>query len=83
MEFITRLGEMVTMDDGSSYQVFQQIEFNSKPYVLLREVPKTEEEKLDFEKYKFRYAEEVLQNDDLYLIPVNDKNLISKLNDIK
>lgn len=83
MQFITRLGEVVMLENGKSYQVFEQKEYNSKAYVTLREVPEAEEDLLNFEKYKFKFAEEVIQNNDFYLVPVDDKELVAKLSKLK
>lgn len=83
MEFVTRPGEIVSLEDGKLYQIFQQVEYDSRAYVVLRIVPETAEDTYNFEKNKFMYAEEVIQDDNFYLVPVDDKELIEKLSTLK
>ena len=83
MQFVTKVGEVVVLENGVAYQIFEQKEYNSRGYVAIREVPKSEEDLLNFDKYKFKFAEEVVNDENFYLALVTDKALVKELSKLK
>lgn len=82
MEFISRPGELVVLSNGETYQVYEQIEYGDEAYIALRQVPNTESDNFDFQKYPIEFAKEIVSEGSYLLKAIKDKTIIKELSSL-
>jgi len=80
MDFVTKVGDIVLLDNETAYQVLAQKEFNGQGYLFISKVHTDIENVFASEKDEFEIVQEVIDEDDeFFLATVEDKTVIEEI----
>ena len=80
MDFVTRLGDVVLLENETAYQVLAQKEFNGEGYLFISKVHENIEDIFDSNKNEFAVVQEVVDEDDeFFLSVIEDETIINEI----
>ena len=78
MEFVSHIGDVVLLQNDEKYLVISQFEYENDPYVLIFKVQDFSEDEQNIE-VEYKFATELVRDNNYSLALVEDKNTISNL----
>lgn len=82
MGFVSKIGDILMLDEGKNYYVINQVEYNNVSYLIVAEVGVDLDMIINMEKNAIVVKEVVDDNDDYFLTIVEDKALSKKIMDL-
>lgn len=79
MKFVTKVGDILNLDNGEHFQVVKCFEYENQAYLFIMSIPEEFEDIFDNSKKTFQIVREVVTDNSAYLEEIKDKELLKKL----
>lgn len=79
MEFVSKVNDILMLEDEKSYFVKKQVVFNNENYLLLQEVPDRLQDIYPETAKPIEFVKEVVENEELFLETVESTELKKQL----
>lgn len=80
MEFVTKVGDILHLDNNEAFQVAKQFEFEGEPYLCIISIPEDIDDAFDMSKRYVQIVREVVdESDEFFVEEIEDKELLAKL----
>ena len=82
MEFVSKVGDLLVMEDNENYIVNEIVEVDGQGYLVLESADINLVDEFDGKRRKTVVVQEMVADDELYLEGVTDAKLLKKIEDI-
>ena len=83
MDFVSKIGDILIVDENEKYQVLKQCNYNDKNYLFVISVPNKLEHMLDVDKRQTAFVEEIVDEEQNFgIMIVKELSIINELKKI-
>ena len=80
MEFVTKVGDILHLDNNEAFQVAKQFEYEGEAYLCIISIPEDIDDIFEMSKRYVQIVREVVdENDEFFVEEIEDKELLAKL----